>query len=330
MPSVTMKDIAKKLNISTVSVSKALNNKEGVGADLRQTILDTAAEMGYKLKKNIQSTKKSRLIGIVIAKHFLSPSPSFYWSLYEQVVQALRIRNYHSILEIVSLDENSGAPGFLSRDDLDAIVVVGYVGTTYMKKLEAYGIPLIMLDFFNEKIHGMGITPDNSNSTYQITNYLIESGHRKIGYVGNIMVMPQIMDRYLGYYRAMLLNHIELNKEWVLDDRDENMILYEEFALPQEMPTAFVCNSDQVAYRFVDYLIKKGYRVPEDVSVGGFYDYAYAQLCHPPLTTMHIDMPEMAEIAADVLYKRIELHTSPSNIIQVYGKIVKRDSVKSI
>ena len=330
MKTVTMKDIAGKLNISTVSVSKALNNKEGIGDELRKRIIDTAEEMGYKTKKATQSAASPRLIGIVISKNFLSPAPSFYWSLYERVISALQKRNYQSLLEIIAFDSEESAPGFLTRDDLDGVIVVGFVRNANMKLIEACGKPVIMLDFFNEKIHGMSITPDNINSAYQMTNYLIEAGHKKVGYVGNIMSMPNIMDRYLGYYRALLLNHIEPKKEWVIDDRSEEMALYDEFDLPEDLPTAFICNSDQTAYRLVDYLVQKGYQVPEDISVAGFYDYAYARLCRPPLTTVRIDMGEMAEIAADVLYKRIEYHANPSNKIQVYGKIIERESVKKL
>ena len=330
MHSVTMKDIADRLGISAVSVSKALNNKEGIGPQLRQQILNTAEEMGYKSKKAIQLAKETRLIGIVLSRVFLMPSPSFYWSLYERLLGTLQQRNYQSLIEIISFTEEENEPSFLQRSDLDGIIVIGYVETKYLKRIEATGKPLIMLDSSNEKIHGMSIVPDNSYSVFSITNLLVESGHRKIGYVGNIMAMPNIMDRYLGYYRSLLVNHIELNKDWIIEDRSDDMRIFNEFDLPEDMPTAFVCNSDQTAFSFVDYLTRKGYRVPEDVSVVGFYDYAYAKLCHPPLTTVKIDIDEVAEIAADVLYKRIEYHTNPSNNIQVFGKIVERDSVRKI
>ena len=327
MSAVTMKMIAEKLNVSTVSVSKALNNKEGVGDNLRKKIIETAKELGYKTKRVAQSSSEPRLIGVVISKYFLNPAPSFYWSLYECVYQALKVRNYQCLLEIVDFGEEEEAPGFLTRHDLDGIVVVGFVKTKYMKIIEASGLPIVMVDFFNERISGMGITPDNINSAYRITSYLIDSGHKEIGYVGNIKAMPNIMDRFLGYYRALLINDIAFNKDWVISDRDINMNLYDEFSLPDSMPTAFVCNNDQTAYRLIQDLQKRGYRVPEDVSVTGFYDYAYAVLSRPQLTTVHVEIDEMAEIAVDVLYKRIEYHTNPSNTIQVYGSIKVRDSV---
>ena len=326
MPAVTMKEIAEKLNISTVSVSKALNNKEGVGVDLRKKIIETAEEMGYKTKKASQLSSKRRLIGVVISKHFLNPSPSFYWSLYEQVYHSLKERNYQCLLEIVDFEEEQ-APAFLDRNDLDGIIVVGFVETENMKIIDASGLPIVMVDFCNERIRGIGIIPDNCNSTYRMTSYLIDSGHKKIGYVGNIKAMPNIMDRFLGYYRALLLNDIEFNKDWIISDRDDNATLYDTFSLPEDMPTAFVCHNDQTAYRFVQYLTEQGYRVPEDISVTGFYDYAYAVLSRPQLTTVHVEMAEMAEIAVDVLYKRIELHTNPTNTIHVHGHIKERKSV---
>ncbi len=85
---VTLSDIAERLNISVVTVSKALSNKEGVGDDLRKQIKDLATEMGYKIKKSGVSHGDGKItgnIGILIPNRFFSQNYSFYWYLFNFV-----------------------------------------------------------------------------------------------------------------------------------------------------------------------------------------------------------------------------------------------------
>lgn len=326
----TMKDIAEALNISIVSVSKALNNKEGVGRDLRKKILQTAKEMGYKTKVPFKAADENTKIGIIIPDYFLTPSPAFYWSLYEELVTSLKKQGYYSIFEIINPLNNKEVPYFLKNNDVEGIIVIGYVSHDYLVEIEKYDIPLIMMDFYDENIKGIAVMPDNSVSCHKITSYLLNCGHTKIGFVGNVLANTNIMDRYLGYHRALLENNIELRYDWIISDRNEDMVIYDEFSLPQIMPTAFVCNSDQTAYQFVKYLLKKGYRVPQDVSVTGFYDYVYSVMCQPKLTTVKVDMEGLAESAVNILLDCIDNRQTTSGIVLSYGYVLTRDSVKVI
>ena len=327
--SIKMKDIAAELDISVVSVSKALNNKEGISMELREKILQTANRMGYKSKDSFNSNPNNSTIGIIIADYFLSPSPAFYWSVYEELVHALKDRGYYSILEIASPNTSNSIPSFYTTKKVDGVIVVGYVPPAYLKNLQRYNMPLIMLDFFNENVKGISIMPDNNISTYKITNYLIEQGHTKIGFVGNILASTNIMDRYLGYYKSLLEHRIPLREDWVIPDRGDDMNIFHQFNLPKEMPTAFVCNCDQTAYWLVDYLKEKGYKIPDDISITGFYNYSYATMCKPPLTTVNVDIKDLAYLAVRALLNILKYKKVASDIILAYGNIIKRHSVKA-
>lgn len=327
---ITMKDIADVLDISVVSVSKALNNKEGISIDLRKKILQTADDLGYKTKVPFKVSDEDLTIGVIIPNYFITLEPSFYWSVYEKLVKSLKQQGYYCFLEIIDPSAKNSLPSFLKTKKANGIIVVGYVPPDYLTEIDKCNIPLIMLDFYNENVKGISIMPDNSISSYKITSHLIEQGHRAIGFVGNILATTTIMDRYLGYYKALLEHGIPLNEKWVIPDRGNDMAIFREYKLPKEMPTAFVCNCDQTGYWFVEYLTQQGYKVPEDISITGFYNYSYARVCKPPLTTVDVPMDSLADLSVNALLDMIKNKSNKSDIILVYGNILKRDSVKKL
>ena len=102
--------------------------------------------------------------------------------------------------------------------------------------------------------------------------------------MGSILATSSIMDRYLGYLRALRTADIVPREEWRLEDRgsDGKLIPLE---LPEDLPQAFVCSCDVVAYSLVDALEKRGIRVPEDVAVCGYDDFSITPSSRVPLTT---------------------------------------------
>ncbi|MGL4345134.1 MAG: substrate-binding domain-containing protein, partial [Cellulosilyticaceae bacterium] len=139
-----------------------------------------------------------------------------------------------------------------------------------------------------------------------------------------------IQDRFLGYYRSLLEAKLEIRTHWVISDRDEEGEAIA-FILPQEMPTAFVCNCDDTAYKFINHLKKQGYKVPDEISIVGFDNDIYAEVCEPKLTTLAVDVETMTQKAATLMISKVEEEvTVKSTRIFVTGDIIYRNSVKKI
>lgn len=332
MKSVTMKDIALRLNVSTVTVSKALSDKEGVSKELKERIKKTADEMGYRYNNAARMIKDgiSYNIGIIVSERFIHED-AFYSKMYQSAIKKLSDVNYYGLLEIVSVEneEKCIVPNIIQNNKVDGIIILGQMGYKYVKMIEKYEIPFLFLDFYNEDYTVDSIIGDSIYGTYVLTNYLIEKGHRKIGFVGSVLQTSSILDRYIGYYKAMIQNQLTFEKEWVIEDRDDkgNFI---EFILPENMPTAFVCNCDEVAYKFVARLKKEGYRVPDDISVVGFDNYIYATLTNPKLTTFESNIDNMAENAVEAIIKKVKDKNYVLGRKVISGKLIIRDSVKDI
>lgn len=330
--SITMRDIANALDVSTVTVSKALSDKEGVSEEVRSKIKQKAQEMGYRYNSLAKAMKEgsSYNIGILVAEKFFS-SNSFYSDLYKKIIMELTKTKYSGILEIISyVDEvELNMPNMIVNNKVDGIILMGQISTGYIEHMDEMKIPYIFLDFYDEHSQIGAIVSDNVYGSYLLTNYLISMGHKEIAFIGNISATSSILDRYLGYYKSLLFHNIEMKKEWLISDRDESG-RYIHIELPKEMPTAFVCNCDQVAYLVMEQLKEQGYLIPEEVSIVGFDDYIYSTICSPQLTTFRVDMEAMGEIAVDAISKKIVDEEYLMGRKVVSGNLVIRDSVKKI
>ncbi|WFR55187.1 substrate-binding domain-containing protein [Anaerocolumna sp. AGMB13025] len=334
MKNVTMKDIADKLNISTVTVSKALSDKDGVSEELRDKIKTIADDMGYRYNTLAKGMKegKSYNIGILIADRFIrDDGDAFYLKMYQSVVKALSKVNYYAIMEIITSEAEKRLiiPNMITDNKVDGIIILGQMGIDYVNLIKYTAMPLVLLDFYDEQLDVDSIISDSFYGSYKVTNYLISQGHRKIGFVGKIFSTSSILDRYLGYYKALISNNLDVRQDWIIEDRSEEGE-YIDYNLPEQMPTAFVCNNDGVAYLFINKLKKLGYNVPKEIAVVGFDNDIFASISSPKLTTVEVDIVTMAETAVDAMIRKIsgDKHTIGRKVIS--GKLIIRDSVSVV
>lgn len=330
---VTMSDIAKAMNVSTVTVSKALGDRDGVSAKLRERIKQKATEMGYRVHAGTHGAKDGLTynIGIIVAKHFISDASSFYWIVYRYIVELLQKQNYYGMLEVVN-DHNGmeEIPNSVLDHKVDGLIVLGQLSDEYISKLISHQLPTVFLDFYGSREDADAVLSDNFYGAYMLTSHLIENGHRRIGFLGSIGSTSSIQDRYLGYYKALLENRIPLRQDWVIGDRSNESDIFPEFTLPQDMPTAFVCNCDETAYKLVNQLKNAGYSVPEDISVVGYDNHIYSTICNPRLTTIDVNSRVMSTEAVDIILHKIRDVNYRRGRTLVTGKLVRRESVKKL
>lgn len=332
---VTLKDIAERIGVSAVTVSKALTNKEGVSDDVRKKIKETADDMGYKYGNTLAAGGQSGIVGVIGSSRFMNEvKDTFYLKMYRYLVQVLLRFSYYSILEIVSPEsENEQVlPNLLEDKKVDGLIVLGQFRTEYISMLMENCSNMVLLDFYDENCNADAIISDSVYGSYRATNYLIKNGHKKIAFLGSRFSTHSIMDRYIGYYKALLEAGLELRDEWVIEDRAKETGEYIPFEFPakENMPTAFVCSCDQVCYLLIESLEKMGYRVPEDISVVGYDNFTYAGIPALKLTTVEVDMEAMTEQAADLIIKKIkgEKHFCGMRIVE--SKLIIRESVKNL
>lgn len=325
---VRMADIAEKLGISIVSVSKGLAGKDGVSEEMREKILETAKEMGYLPPSKSTAAQRSINIGILVAdRHF--GDNTFYANLYRSLVGHCNRLKYQCMLEIVMPHAEDGCvlPLILAGGSVDALVFMGEFHRSYLAAMLKNNLPFVFLDFYDDVIAGDSVQSDNVSGSFQITEHLLQTGCRKIAFVGSVRATSSIMDRYLGYCRALLQAGIEPRADWRLEDRDADGS-WIPLSLPREMPDGFVCNCDEAAFNLVEKLKKAGYRIPQDIAVTGYDDHRFSTICTPQLTSYRVDVDGMANAAVNLLARKLNGKAVPAPIILVPGTIVYRESTQ--
>ena len=325
---VKMSDIAAKLGISVVTVHKALNDKDGVSSSLKKQIKKTAEEMGYKKATVIQSGIHNK-IGVIISERVLNVN-SFYWQIYQNLQVKLVENGYFGILEICKSDDekNLTVPRILIEQKVDIIIIIGQLSKSYLEMLTQETADIIFVDFYDLDFNVDTIVVDNFHCSYQITKYLIDHGHRDIVFIGNIFATSSIMDRAMGYYKCMLENKCPTRSEWYISDRDNDGNL--KIELPQNLPTAFVCNSDKIATLLNEKLTEHGYQVPQDVSVVGFDNYHSGNFDRDTFTTIDIGRAKIADAVIELLKRKYILKTTVNERILLKGTLIEKKSVRSI
>lgn len=326
---IRMADIAEKLGVSIVTVSKALSGKEGVSDAVRAKIIDLAAQMGYvplRTKPEEKRQTHTENIGILVAEHFFDTS-SFYSGLYRKVVKNCSEQGYSALLELVSADDENNCvlPNIVQGKKVDGIIFMGQISRAYIYAVARCGLPYVLLDFYDDEMDAPSVTSDNVAGSYRLTMHLLQTGRTKIGFVGSKNATSSIMDRFLGYAKALLRSGIAIRADWILDDRDETGVLLP-LQLPKDMPQAFVCNYDNVAHNLIQQLKQSGYRVPQDVAVVGYDDSSLAQLCSPQLTTYRVDTEAMGQAAVSQLIRRIHGKRCTDGMTVISGQLIHRES----
>lgn len=329
---VRMSDIAERLHISTVTVSKALAGKDGVSETLRKEILHLAEEMGYEGKKQKAEPASGYTVGIIASHRYIEKGHSFYWTLYERVLHSLSQAGHIGILEVVSEEEEHTLylPRLLQDKRVNCLIMMGNFASAYYKMIEEQKVPFVMLDAMDASLQHDAIISDGYYGMYTMVNYLLRMGHREIVYVGSIQQTSSILDRYYGYCRAMQEAGIPVTADHVLPDRDDMGLISLSLAGLTTMPTAFACNCDVAAYALLNELKKHDISVPEMVSVIGFDDFIYSRLAVPPITTYAVDINQMSEKCVTQLLWRMTHPEEATQHIVVSGRPLFRESVRNL
>jgi len=331
---VTLDTIANRLGITKVSVSKALNNQPGVSESLRKKILQTSSELGYLPKSASKQANNVSKLGIVVPKRFFLDTDNFYTKIYYHMNQECTQRGISLSIYLLDPEQEHGRalPLSLAQDasELSGLFIAGEVSDGYVELLAAHAFPVIAIDFYKTDLELDCVIPDNFQSGYAVTKYLIDKGHSEIGFVGNPRYTTSVMDRYCGYLKALNTYRLEAIPDWLLVNNDDDGSYQVDFELPAKLPSAFVCHCDMAAYKLLLKLQAEGVSVPDQASLISFDNTDLSQTISPALTSVNIGKEDFAIEAVSRMLHRIKHPEEPSKNIYLPSKIIERDSVRKL
>mgnify|MGYP001166965552 FL=1 len=326
---VTMQEIADMLGISKVTVSKAINRREGVSDALREKILSTARALNYS--KPGRTANHSRNFAFVCPKRFFLEDDAFYTSIYYYLnKQCIQDNDTLDLYVVGTSDERfAKLPRRFENAMIDGVFIAGQFQDAFLAKLLALPQAKVALDFYVSDLSIDAVISDNFRMGTLVTDYLISRGHRKIGFVGDPLSTSSISDRYFGYRKAMKLAGCPVEEAWGIINNDPFTGSYNNnMPLPADLPSAYVCHCDKAAFVLTQQLEKAGLQVPEDVSIVSFDNTNYAKLMHPQLTSVVFDQRGIALTGKQVMADRLIQPDSLPHVHYTQSKLIIRDSVK--
>lgn len=331
--SVKLGDIADQLGVSIVTVSNALNGRKGVSDELRKKVREKADELGYQLSiRTAPKEKTSYIIGVAVAERYVKEFPSFYMDIYQQVAKEAVKKGHLTVLDVISPQRERVDDAFdsFTEQNIAGLILIGELHDNYIRAVRrTYDIPVVCVDYY-DVYSGMDyIVTDGFHGMEQMTEYLIQRGYHDLAFVGSPKSTKNIMDRYLGYCKALERAGIKESQQYVIPDRELELGSYHiDMELPKELPEGFVCNCDKTAGILIEKLRGFGVHVPEDVAVVGFDHYYPQGKKGIEITTYENNQKVLAQISVNTLIKRIEGKDTARGVRFVKGDIVIGNTVK--
>ena len=341
---VTIQDIADALGISRNTVSKAINNSDGLADATREKILQKAIEMGYKQfsyvsalvnsGRAVEETLNSKpgfLGEIALFTAAFLPNSHFAALMLDgfqrEISQLGYTLNTHRVTQ-----ENLAAhtlPYTFSKERTSAILCIEMFDLAYDEMVCALGLPVLFVDAppyrTGSVLPADHLYMENYSGILQLVNEMLAKGIRRIGFIGDWDHCQSFFERYMAFRRAMLLSGVPVEDRWCIKETFEKGMTDTLGALT-ELPELFVCANDFVACDAMRVLRAHGWRIPEDVLISGFDDAPESRRSDPPLTTVHIHTQAMAFSAVHLLMSRIDQPSLDYRTIYTESELIRRAS----
>jgi LacI family transcriptional regulator len=307
---VTIRDVAKKAGVSVSTVSRALNNYSDISETTRDLILKIAEEIGYKANiaaKSLSSNKNFRL-GMLVEDYESSGAPNpLVFEILMGFKNAATKQGYEMVLLTTTSDiqKTQNLSKLFSEKQIDGIFILGLKMTDdYYKSLNTINFPCVLYDISIQNPYICCVGVDNIKGAFMAVNYLIELGHKKIGFINGHKEAFVSYERLDGYYLALNRNNIAIDNSLIINgDFEEKAAEKAAIELIEKHKdlTAIFCASDIMAIGAINGLSSLGYAIPDDVSIIGFDDIYLAQYMIPKLTTIRQNRTKIGEMAANIL-----------------------------
>lgn len=339
---VTIQDIADALGVSRNTVSKAINNSEGLADATREKILQKAFEMGYKQFSYVNTLARSaaeipgtlRYSGEIalLTTKFLTPShfSSVMLDKFQREISQMGFTlNTHRVSE-----ENLShmtLPSTFVADRCSAIICIEMFDRDYDEMVCKLGVPVLFVDGPPKKdgysLPADQLYMDNTTPVTGFVSHMLEMGQRRIGFVGDYEYCQSFYERYAAFRLVMALAGAEVREKDIFKTRTVYE-LDESLKAADDLPQVLICANDFVAADAIRVLSAKGVRIPEDVKLFGFDDAPESRIVMPKLSTVHIHTQIMAFAAMHLLVTRMKEPSLDYRYVYTETELIYRDSTK--
>lgn len=327
---VGVRDISRKTGFSPATVSNALNRKRGVSKQTAEIILKAAQELGYQ-----RPTRLDRIQFIVARKSGkVLDESDFHPAVVDGVEQEAERHGLSTTYITIDFSDPAGSHRVheMCQDSTGGIVLLGTeLEEEDYKPFHNSAAPLVVVDGWCQHSFMESIVIANESSAYNAVHYLINKGHREIGYIQGKTSIRNFPLRERGCRRALEEAGLKFNEAYRVQVGTSLRTAYadakEWINGRPKLPTAFFAENDVLACGTMRALVESGYRVPEDVSFIGFDDLPVATVMLPALTTIHVPKHDIGRMAVEKLITQVKHPHDYTCTTHISTTFVERGSV---
>jgi LacI family transcriptional regulator len=312
----TIQDIAKRLNTTAATVSRALNDHPRISKATKEAVKKMAFELNYQ-PNNIASalrSGKSKLIGVIV--------PTANRAFFSTVVRGIEeVAIQHNYRVIISQSYDDPKKEEETIDALFSARVDGIIASTgkktlvfdHYRKVIEKGIPLILFDRGNPELKVSQVLIDDYQGAYQAVKHLIEQGCKRIAHFTSVNKISIYKDRLRGYTDALRDAGIDIQEELIIESDlqlEDGRICMEQLLALKQRPDAVFSSSDYGAMGAMQVLKENKINIPEEVALVGFSNEPFTSYTDPPLSSVDQTSISMGRITAKAFFDQLNADKS--------------------
>lgn len=338
----TIHDIAKHLNITASTVSRALKNSSRISDATIKSVHEVAKKLNYQPNTIAAALRKgkSNVVGIIIPM----ADRNFFASIIRGIEEIVNDAGYNVIIcqSNDSPEKEKANINTLLESQVDCIIASYAKETTdfsHYKEIVERGVPLILFDRLHESLESLDVDAvviDDYLGAYKATQHLIEQGCRRIVHFSGSQHVSIYKDRKRGYAEALIQNGIYVDESLILES-DLKLAagkrLANDLISRIELPDAIFSASDYAAMGAMKILKKNRVKIPEQIAIVGFSNESFTSFVEPSLSTVDQHSKKMGQYAAhlflDMVNNKKKEHTITKTVLKP-ELIIRNSSLKSI
>ncbi len=276
--SLTIKDIAKLLNVSHTTVSRSLNDSPLISKETKEKVKEIAKKHNYRPNVNARSLvlSKSYNIGLFFSTLKTGTTANFFLDSVRGVNNIIKGK-YNLAVEPIDILDDFQA---VNRRNFDGVIIMSQSPNDdeFIAHIIGEKIPLVVL---NREVIGQKVTTvlsDDLTGAYNITKFIIEQGHRNIAIIEGKPEFRTTYKRKQGFINAHLEAGIEFNEGYAIEgnyDLESGYEAMQKILVMKELPTAVFCSNDEMALGAMKAIKQKNMIMPEEISIAGFDDMRF-------------------------------------------------------
>jgi len=308
----TIVDIARALNISKSTVSRALHEHSDINAQTREAVLKMARELDYQPNQLAQGlvNSKTNTVGIIVPEFLTYFFPTVIIGAQEVAAAA----GYNVIIcqSQESFKTEVANANVLLSSRVDGVLISMTRETKkfeHFKTFDRYGIPVVFFNRVCEEINTSKVLVNDYEGAFKAVEHLIVSGYKNIAHIGGPSVLRITYNRLNGYMDALKKYKLPVKKDMIVySDLSPKAALQcaEKLLSRKNRPDAVFCVNDPTAIQLMLYAKKKGIKIPDELGVVGFSNDPMAAVIEPSLTTVEQPVADMGRAAMRILLDTIK------------------------